>query len=259
MSSFKGQSNLDGRERPIVVNVCNFPAPVGDNPSLLSFENVVTLFHEFGHAMHGTLTNVTYGSLAGTSGPRDFIELPSQLLEHWASEPEVLKSFATHYETGESIPDELIKKLLKAAKFNQGFINTEYIAASLLDMEWHTLTGIEAEKNSNELEKNFLKKIGLIDEIAPRYRTTYFAHIFSGGYSSGYYSYIHAAVLDSDGFEAFKEAGDVFDPVLSLKLRQNIYEKGSTQEAMDLYENFRGRKPIITPLLKVRGLDGSFD
>tara|TARA_B100001769_G_scaffold249576_1_gene222003 strand:+ start:1044 stop:3191 length:2148 start_codon:yes stop_codon:yes gene_type:complete len=259
MSSFKGQSNLDGRERPIVVNVCNFPAPVGDNPSLLSFENVVTLFHEFGHAMHGTLTNVTYGSLAGTSGPRDFIELPSQLLEHWASEPEVLKSFATHYETGESIPDELIEKLLKAAKFNQGFINTEYLAASLLDMEWHTLTGIEAQKNSNELENNYLKKIGLIDEIAPRYRTTYFAHIFSGGYSSGYYSYIHAAVLDSDGFEAFKEAGNVFDPELSLKLRQNIYEKGSTQEAMDLYENFRGRKPIITPLLKVRGLDGSFD
>ena len=259
MSSFKGQSNLDGRERPIVVNVCNFPAPVGDNPALLSFENVVTLFHEFGHAMHGTLTNVTYGSLAGTSGPRDFIELPSQLLEHWASEPEVLKSFATHYETGESIPDELIEKLLKAAKFNQGFINTEYLAASLLDMEWHTITALEAQKDSNELEKNYFKKIGLIDEIASRYRTTYFAHIFSGGYSSGYYSYIHAAVLDSDGFEAFKEAGDVFDPELSLKLRQNIYEKGSTKEAMVLYENFRGRKPVIEPLLKVRGLDGSFD
>ena len=259
MSSFKGQSNLDGRERPIVINVCNFPAPVGDNPSLLSFENAVTLFHEFGHAMHGILTNVTYGSMAGTSGPRDFIELPSQLLEHWVSEPEVLKSFAVHYQTGESIPDELVEKLLKAAKFNQGFINTEYLAASLLDMDWHTLTKEDILSNSNNFEKKSLKKIGLIDEIAPRYRSTYFAHIFSGGYSSGYYSYIHAAVLDSDAFEAFKEIGNVFDSNLSSRLREEIYEKGSTEEAMDLYVNFRGRKPIIEPLLKVRGLDESSD
>ena len=259
MSSFKGQSNLDGRQRPIVVNVCNFPAPVGDNPSLLSFENAVTLFHEFGHAMHGILTDVTYGSMAGTSGPRDFIELPSQLLEHWVSEPEVLKSFATHYETGESMPDELIEKLLKAGKFNQGFINTEYLAASLLDMDWHTMSVLDAQNISDNFEKSSMNKIGLIDQIAPRYRSTYFAHIFSGGYSSGYYSYVHAAVLDSDAFEAFKEAGDVFDAELSSKLRKQIYEKGSTEEAMDLYVNFRGRKPIIAPLLKVRGLDGSSD
>ena len=259
MSSFKGQSNLDGRQRPIVVNVCNFPAPVGDNPSLLSFENAVTLFHEFGHAMHGILTDVTYGSMAGTSGPRDFIELPSQLLEHWVSEPEVLKSFATHHETGESMPDELIEKLLKAGKFNQGFINTEYLAASLLDMDWHTMSVLDAQNISDNFEKSSMNKIGLIDQIAPRYRSTYFAHIFSGGYSSGYYSYVHAAVLDSDAFEAFKEAGDVFDAELSSKLRKQIYEKGSTEEAMDLYVNFRGRKPIIAPLLKVRGLDGSSD
>jgi peptidyl-dipeptidase Dcp len=257
MSSFKGQSNLDGRERPIVVNVCNFPAPVGDNPALLSFDNVVTLFHEFGHAMHGTLTDVTYGSMAGTSGPRDFIELPSQLLEHWASEPEVLKSFATHYETGEPIPNELIEKLLNASKFNQGFINTEYLAASLLDMDWHTISAEEDLKDANRFESESMKKVGLIDEIAPRYRTTYFAHIFSGGYSSGYYSYVHAAVLDSDAFEAFKEAGDVFDPNLSSKLRATIYSKGSTEEAMDLFVQFRGRKADIGPLLKVRGLDGS--
>ena len=257
MSSFKGQSNLDGRERPIVVNVCNFPAPVGDSPALLSFDNVVTLFHEFGHAMHGTLTDVTYGSMAGTSGPRDFIELPSQLLEHWASEPEVLKSFATHYETGEPIPDELIEKLLNASKFNQGFINTEYLAASLLDMDWHTISAEEDLKDANRFESESMKKVGLIDEIAPRYRTTYFAHIFSGGYSSGYYSYVHAAVLDSDAFEAFKEAGDVFDPNLSSKLRATIYSKGSTEEAMDLFVQFRGRKADIGPLLKVRGLDGS--
>jgi len=257
MSSFKGQSNLDGRERPIVVNVCNFPAPVGDAPALLSFDNVVTLFHEFGHAMHGTLTDVKYGSMAGTSGPRDFIELPSQLLEHWASEPQVLKSFARHYETGEPIPDELIEKLLNASKFNQGFINTEYLAASLLDMDWHTISAEDELKDANKFESESMKKVGLIGEIAPRYRTTYFAHIFSGGYSSGYYSYVHAAVLDSDAFEAFKEAGDVFDTNLSSKLRSSIYSKGSTEEAMDLFVEFRGRKPIIEPLLKVRGLDGS--
>ena len=257
MSSFKGQSNLDGRERPIVVNVCNFPAPVGDAPALLSFDNVVTLFHEFGHAMHGTLTDVKYGSMAGTSGPRDFIELPSQLLEHWASEPQVLKSFARHYETGEPIPDELIEKLLNASKFNQGFINTEYLAASLLDMDWHTISAEDELKDANKFESESMKRVGLIGEIAPRYRTTYFAHIFSGGYSSGYYSYVHAAVLDSDAFEAFKEAGDVFDTNLSSKLRSSIYSKGSTEEAMDLFVEFRGRKPVIEPLLKVRGLDGS--
>ena len=258
MSSFKGQSNLDGRERPIIVNVCNFPAPVGDNPALLSFDNVVTLFHEFGHAMHGTLTDVTYGSMAGTSGPRDFIELPSQLLEHWASEPEVLKSFATHYETGEAIPDDLINKLLNASKFNQGFINTEYLAASLLDMDWHSISAEQAQQlDANKFESESLKKYGLLDQIAPRYRTTYFAHIFSGGYSSGYYSYVHAAVLDSDAFEAFKEVGDVFDAELSSRLRETIYSKGSTEDAMDLFVNFRGRKAVIEPLLKVRGLDGS--
>jgi peptidyl-dipeptidase Dcp len=259
MSSFKGQSNLDGEERPIVVNVCNFPAPVGDAPSLLSFENVTTLFHEFGHAMHGTLTNVTYGSMAGTSGPRDFTEFPAQILEHWASEPEILKSFATHYETGEVIPDELIDRLLKASKFNQGFANTEYLAASLLDMDWHTIRAEEEIKDADAFEQSSLTKIGLIEEIAPRYRSTYFAHIFSGGYAAGYYSYVHSAVLDSDGFEAFKETGDVFDPELASKLRTHVYEKGSTEEAMELYTKFRGRQPEIDALLKVRGLDGSTD
>ena len=254
MSSFKGQSNLDGRERPVVVNVCNFPAPVGENPSLLSFENLITLFHEFGHAMHGILTNVTYGSMSGTSGPRDFTEFPAQILEHWASEPEVMKSFAIHYQTGETIPDNLIEKILKASKFNQGFINTEYLAASLLDMDWHTLSSDEDLKKVNVFETKSMAKYGLIDEIAPRYRSTYFAHIFSGGYSSGYYSYVHSAVLDSDGFEAFKESGNVFDSTLAKKLRENVYEKGSTEEAMDLYVKFRGKKPVIEPLLKVRGL-----
>ena len=259
MSSFKRQSNLDGQERPVVVNVCNFPAPVGDDPALLSFENVTTLFHEFGHAMHGILTNVTYGSMSGTSGPRDFTEFPAQILEHWASEPEILKSFAKHYQTGEVIPDELIDKLLKASKFNQGFANTEYLAASLLDMDWHTINPDDELKDADAFEAASLAKIGLIDEIAPRYRSTYFAHIFSSGYASGYYSYVHSAVLDSDGFEAFKEAGNVFDPKLAAKLRMHVYEKGSTEEAMELYKQFRGRAPKIDALLKVRGLDGSTD
>ncbi|MEL6557515.1 MAG: M3 family metallopeptidase [Bacteroidota bacterium] len=259
MSSFKGQSNLDGRERPVVVNVCNFPAPVGDAPALLSFENVTTLFHEFGHAMHGILTNVTYGSMSGTSGPRDFTEFPAQILEHWAGEPEILKSFATHYKTGEVIPDDLIEKVLKASKFNQGFANTEYLAASLLDMDWHTLKADEEIKDAAAFEAAALTKIGLISEIAPRYRSTYFSHIFAGGYASGYYSYVHSAVLDSDGFEAFQEAGDVFDPTLAAKLRTHVYEKGSTEEAMELYKKFRGRQPKIEALLKVRGLDGSGD
>ena len=259
MSSFKGQSNIDGRERPIVVNVCNFPAPVGDDPALLSFENVTTLFHEFGHAMHGILTNVTYPSMAGTAGPRDYTEFPAQILEHWASEPEILKSFATHYQTGEVMPDALIQKMLKASKFNQGFANTEYLAASLLDMDWHTIKASEDLKDADAFEEASLTKIGLIDEIAPRYRSTYFSHIFAGGYASGYYSYVHSAVLDSDGFEAFKEAGDVFDPELAAKLRTHVYEKGSTEEARVLYEKFRGRQPEIGALLKVRGLDGSLD
>ncbi len=259
MSSFKGQSNLDKVERPVVVNVCNFPGPVGDAPALLSFENVTTLFHEFGHALHGLLTNTTYQSMSGTSGPRDFTEFPAQIMEHWASEPEILKTFATHYETGEAIPDALIAKLLKASKFNQGFSNTEYLAASLLDMDWHTLTADDELQDTAKFEKASMEKIGLIGEITPRYRSTYFSHIFAGGYASGYYSYVHSAVLDSDGFAAFKETGNVFDPELAQKLRTHIYEKGSTEEAMTLYKKFRGREPQIEALLKVRGLDGSTD
>jgi peptidyl-dipeptidase Dcp len=259
MSSFKGQSNLDLVERPVVVNVCNFPGPVGDAPALLSFENVTTLFHEFGHALHGLLTNTRYQSMSGTSGPRDFTEFPAQILEHWAKEPAILKTFATHYETGEVIPDELIAKLLKASKFNQGFANTEYLAASLLDMDWHTLKADDELQDADKFEKASLEKVGLIDEIAPRYRSTYFSHIFASGYAAGYYSYVHSAVLDSDGFAAFKETGDVFNPELAQKLRTHIYEKGSTEDAMVLYKKFRGREPQIEALLKVRGLDGSAD
>ncbi|BDX04749.1 M3 family metallopeptidase [Planctobacterium marinum] len=259
MSSFKGQSNLDLRERPVVVNVCNFSPPVGDTPSLLSFDNVTTLFHEFGHALHGLVTNTTYNSMSGTAGPRDFTEFPAQIMEHWASEPQVLKTYATHYETGEVMPDELIDKLLKAAKFNQGFANTEYLAASLLDMDWHTLKADDELQDADAFEQASMERIGLIEEIAPRYRSTYFSHIFAGGYAAGYYSYVHSAVLDSDGFAAFKETGDIFNQDLAQKFRTHVLEKGSTEDAMTLYKKFRGREPEIDALLKVRGLDGSAD
>ncbi|MEM9103041.1 MAG: M3 family metallopeptidase [Pseudomonadota bacterium] len=258
MSSFKGQSNFDGVERPVVYNVCNFPAPVGDTPSLLSFDQVTTLFHEFGHGLHGLVTNTTYPSHSGTSGPRDYTEFPAQILEHWAGEPQLLKKYAKHYKTGESITDELIQKLQNAAKFNQGFANTEYLAASILDMDWHTLTTTEL-KDTDAFEAESMKKIGLIDEIVPRYRSTYFAHIFSGGYAAGYYGYVWSALLDSDGFAAFQETGDIFNQDLAAKLRTHVLEAGGTRDAMELYKSFRGREPKIEALLKVRGLDEFVD
>ena len=254
MSSFKSQSNFDGKERPIIVNVCNFPPPSKDKPSLLSFEHVTTLFHEFGHGLHGLLTNTNYKSLSGTAVSRDFVEFPSQVLEHWASEPELLKSYAKHYETGEVISDELIEKMQNASKFNQGFANTEYLAASFLDMDWHTLTTTELQ-DTNSFEEKSLKKIGLIDEIVSRYRTTYFQHIFTHSYSAGYYSYIWAAVLDSDAFAAFKDSGDVFNEDLANKYREFILEKGGTEDPMKLYRSFKGDDPDISALLEDRGLN----
>ena len=254
MSSFKSQSNFDGKERPIIVNVCNFPPPSKDKPSLLSFEHVTTLFHEFGHGLHGLLTNTNYKSLSGTAVSRDFVEFPSQVLEHWASEPELLKSYAKHYETGEVIGDELIEKMQNASKFNQGFANTEYLAASFLDMDWHTLKTTELQ-DTNSFEEQSLKKIGLMDEIVSRYKTTYFQHIFTHSYSAGYYSYIWAAVLDSDAFAAFKDSGDVFNEDLANKYREFILEKGGTEDPMKLYRSFKGDDPDISALLEDRGLN----
>ena len=254
MSTFKDQSNLDGRERPIVVNVCNFPPPSSGKPSLLSFEQVTTLFHEFGHGLHGLLTDVTFESLSGTSVTRDFVEFPSQVLEHWASEPELLKVYAKHYQTGKTIPEELIVKMVESGKFNQGFANTEYLAASFLDMDWHTLETNEIQ-DTVSFEKLSLENIGLIDEIVSRYRTTYFQHIFSSGYSAGYYSYIWAAVLDSDAFAAFENSGDIFDAKLAQNYRDFVLEKGGTEEPMVLYEKFRGQMPTIDALLEDRGLN----
>lgn len=237
---------------PIITTVCNFSKPTATQPSLLTFDETSTLFHEFGHALHGLLSNSTYYSLTGTSVPRDFVELPSQIMENWASEPEVLRMYARHYLTGEVIPQSLIDKLQKSSYFNQGFETVEYLAASMLDMGYHDLKEINFTEVP-EFEKNTLNAIGLIPEIGSRYRSTYFNHIFSGGYSSGYYSYIWAAILDADAFEAFRENG-LFDKETANSFRKNILERGGTEDPMQLYTKFRGAEPDITPLLKRRGL-----
>jgi len=253
MSSYIKQFKKDGKHvAPVITNVCNFSKPTGDKPALLSFDEVETLFHEFGHGLHGLLSNCTYFSLSGTSVSRDFVELPSQVMENWASEPEVMKVYAKHYATGEVIPDELIEKIVKSGHFNQGFGTVEYLAASLLDMNYHTLTTAETIDPA-KFEKEAMDKIGLIPEIYSRYRSTYFRHIFAGGYSAGYYAYIWAAVLDADAFNAFKETS-LFDQKFAKAFRENILSRGGTDEPMKLYKTFRGQEPSIDPLLERKGL-----
>jgi len=250
-TTYRSQSYKDGLKiTPIVSIVCNFTRPAGDVPALLSFEEVTTLFHESGHAFHSLFTDGPYKRTA-RDVPRDFVELPSQIMENWASEPEVLRVYAKHYKTGQDIPEELITKLTKSAQFNQGFETVELLAASLLDMDYHT-----NPFNGDVLafEKASMDKIGLIPEIEPRYRSTYFSHIFSGGYSAGYYVYTWAAVLDADAFDAFKQSGDLFNPVLAAKFRTLLTKSGS-DEGMTIYKNFRGQEPSIEPLLKRRGLN----
>ena len=249
-SSYRRQERVgDTFVTPLMYNVGNFSRPAGDRPALLSLEEAGTLFHEFGHALHGLLSNITY---RGLSVPRDFVELPSQIMEEWAFEPEVLKSYARHYKTGEVIPPSLIDKIQKSGKFNQGFATVEYLAASFLDMDWHTLNDLKVV-DANAFEKKSLDKLGLIPEIVSRYRSPFFAHVFSGGYSSGYYSYIWAEVLVQDAFEAFKEKG-LFDQATATSFRKNILERGGSEDAMKMYERFRGKRPTIEPLLKKRGL-----
>ncbi len=253
MNSLRKQIRKDGkRVAPIICNVGNFSKPTKDNPALLSYEEVKILFHEFGHALHGLLSNCTYDRLSGTSVPRDFVELPSQIMENWAEEPEVLRSFAQHYETGQTIPDELIEKIKQAKYFNQGFATVEYLAAAFLDMDWHTLTEAPTQ-DPIAFENASLKKIGLIPEIVVRYRSPYFQHIFSGGYSAGYYSYIWAEVLDADAFEVFKEKG-LFDRETASDFRKYILSAGSTEDPMVLYKRFRHAEPKIDAMLKRRGL-----
>ncbi len=255
MTSYREQYHENGSDvRPVISVTCNFSRPTGGKPALLSFDEVETLYHEFGHALHGLLSKTPYKTLSGTNVSRDFVELPSQIMEYWAAEPEVLRQYARHFETGEVIPAELLEKLANARKFNQGFITTEFVAAALLDMDFHTLTSTEAI-DVNEFERQSMLTIGLIPEIIPRYKSTYFAHIFSGGYSSGYYSYLWAEVLDADAFEAFREAGNIFDEKVATAFRKEILEKGGSDEPMQLYLNFRGKEPNIAPLLRNRGLD----
>ncbi|MGF1638010.1 MAG: M3 family metallopeptidase [Cyclobacteriaceae bacterium] len=253
MTSYRKQAMEDGnRVPPIISIVCNFSKPSGNAPALLTFDEVTTLFHEFGHALHGLLSNVNYKSLSGTSVPRDFVELPSQIMENWASEPEVMKMYALHYETGEVIPDALIEKIEKSGTFNQGFATVEYLAASLLDHDYHTIQK-PIEQDVTSFENASMNNIGLIDEIIPRYRSTYFNHIFAGGYSAGYYSYIWSGVLDSDAFQAFKETS-LFDATTAKSFKENILEKGGTGDPMEMYVKFRGAEPNIDPLLRKRGL-----
>ena len=252
MNNFVNQEIVDGKEiRPVIVNVGNFAKPVDGKPSLLTLDQVETLFHEYGHALHGLLSQCTYKSVAGTSVARDFVELPSQIMENWAFQPEVLATYARHYETGEIIPAELVAKIEAAANFNQGFMTTELAAAAILDLKWHMITEVPADVEAFEAQA--CAEMGLIGEIIPRYRTTYFAHIFSGGYSAGYYSYLWAEVLDKDAFELFMEKG-IFDPETAQSFRQNVLEKGGSDEPMELYRRFRGADPDPAALTRARGL-----
>ena len=259
MSTYRPMSNFDDEDevRPIITNNMNLITPPEGEPTLMRFAEVETLFHEYGHGLHGLLTQMKYPEFSGVDGPRDYTEFPAQILEHWAGAPEMLAEYALHYETGEPIPAELIDKMNEASNHNQGFRTTEFIAASLLDLAWHTLTYEEAMAitDSRAFEKATLEGYGLIPEIEPRYRSTYFSHIFAGGYSAGYYAYLWSEILDADGFEAFREAGDIFDPELAGKLKKWVYESGGLRPADELYRNFRGSDPTIEPLLRIRGFD----
>lgn len=253
MNALRPQSNVDGFVTPVVTNNFNFPAPTEGSPSLLSLTNADTFFHEFGHALHGMFSNVRYEAFAGTSVPRDFVEFPSQVMENWMRQPVVLRMFANHYETGEPIPQEIIDKINASATFNQGFFTVEYMAASYLDMAYHILDSTEPVEPRG-FEDAAMADIGLIEEIIPRYRSGYFAHIFNSGYSAGYYSYIWSEILDADTFEAFRET-DILDKETAQRYREEILSKGGTRPGMELYRNFRGRDPEIGPLLEKRGLN----
>lgn len=252
-TSFRGQSYENGkRVQPVVVNVCSFTAPTAEKPALLTIDEVETLFHEFGHALHSFFRDVHYSGVASVE--RDFVELPSQILEHWALEPEVLKEYARHYKTGEIIPLELVKKLEESGKYGQGFATTEYVAASLVDMDLHTLTSLPANFDVMKFEEEQLAKRGIPRQIQPRYRVTNFSHTMGGGYTAGYYSYMWAEVLDADGYKAFQETGNIFDPTTADKFRRFVLAPGGIDDGMTMYRNFRGREPQIDALLENRGL-----
>ena len=250
---YRSQTYKDGkRVDPIVTTVFNFSKPAAGQPALLSADEAETVFHEFGHALHSLFGDVHYYGVADV--PRDFVELPSQVNEHWVFEPEVLKVYAKHYETGEVIPQDLVDKIVKSGKYGQGFATVEYLAASLLDMDYHILKEQQPDMDVEAFEANALNSRGLIRQIPPRYRTTYFSHTMTGGYTAGYYSYIWAEVLDADAFEAYKETGDIFNPEVAAKFRTYVLTPGGIDDAMVMYKNFRGKEPSIEPLLKNRGL-----
>jgi peptidyl-dipeptidase Dcp len=256
MSGYRDSSDMDGTvTRPIITNNMNLVQPAPGQPALMSMDAVETLFHEFGHGLHGLLTTIRYPSYSGVYGGPDYVEFPAQVLEHWATEPQVLAVYARHYQTGAPIPQDLIDKMNRAATFNQGFKTTEFIAASLIDLHWHMLSSEEAAKvtDARAFELEVLKKYNIPEVIEPRYRSTYFSHIFDGGYSAGYYSYLWAEILDADGFDAFKQSGDIFNPELAAKLKKWVYESGGLRETDELYRNFRGSDPGIEPLLRKRG------
>ncbi len=251
--TYRSGSYKNGKKiTPVVTIVMNFSRPVGDKPAMLSWDEAETYFHEFGHALHNFFADGRYDRTS-RSVPRDFVELPSQIMENWAGEPEVLKVYAKHYQTGEPIPDALIEKMQRSSKFNQGFTNVEYVAASYLDMKWHT-TEITKDTEVNKFENEAMKKIGLIDEIVPRYRTANFGHIFGGGYAAGYYVYLWAGQLDADAFEAFQETGELFNQDLAAKFRKHVLSENAMGEGMEQYVKFRGSAPSIDPLLRQRGL-----
>lgn len=254
MTSLRDQQKLDGEIAPLVINVCNFSKGADGEPSLLSPDDARTLFHEFGHALHGMLSNVNYPSLSGTSVFTDFVELPSQLYEHWQEQPQVLRQFARHYQTGEPLPDDLLKRFLAARKFNQGFATVEFVSSALIDLEFHTQPAA-ASRDVRAFEKAELEKIGMPAEIALRHRPTQFGHIFSGDhYASGYYSYMWSEVMDADAFGAFEEAGNIFDPAVAKRLLDDIYSSGGSRDPEDAYVAFRGREPEPDALLRRRGL-----
>jgi peptidyl-dipeptidase Dcp len=254
MTSLRDQQKLDGATAPLILNICNFSKGADGQPSLLSPDDARTLFHEFGHALHGMLSNVTYPSLAGTSVFTDFVELPSQLYEHWQERPEVLQRFARHYQTGEPLPEDLLKRFLAARKFNQGFATVEFVSSALIDLEFHTQPA-SAIGDVRAFEQAELKKIGMPEEIAMRHRPTQFGHIFSGDYyAAGYYSYMWSEVMDADAFGAFEEAGDIFDPATAKRLHDDIYSTGGSVDPEAAYVAFRGREPEADALLRRRGL-----
>ncbi len=254
MSSFRDQERLDGDVTALIVNVCNFPKAAPGEPALLSFDEARTLFHEFGHALHGLLSNVRFPRLSGTNVARDFVELPSQIFEHWLEEPSILERFAVHAETGQPMPKALLDKLVAARNFNQGFHTVEFLASAFVDLDFHALSNAD-EMDPHEFEQASLARIGMPEEIAMRHRSAHFQHIFAGdGYSAGYYSYLWSEVLDADGFKAFKETGDAFDPATAQRLYEFVYSAGGTRDYAEAYRLFRGREPRIDALLEGRGL-----